>query len=406
MNDPYPISRRKYLSVLCTLAAYLTAPGRLVVGKPLDQGIGGTGIVLPPKEDEPDQGIGGTGVIGTIRRFGSIFVNGLRISYPQDVIIKIDGEAAPASALRLGQVVRVIAHRNHNGWSTHQINVTSEVVGPVEKISRNRLQVLGQQVSTTVLRPAARWRIGDHVAVSGLRLPGGTIAASLIEGRPPGALRVAGRLDKEADGSFKIGNLSLTGVNSNLLGHRVVLQGSLLAGSMVVTSFATEHELLGPNVKRLVVEAYVERRGEALLSGSGLRINSRATNLNQAVSVSGTGHVVLTTSIDRSGNFGLQSIRPALPASGDGHDGSHFEVPPSKTGPGPAPGRTPHSGTTDPFGGPSGGNGPFQGGSPNGAPAGPGPTPPPNGFGGGNPLGSPPGGFGGPPGGFGRGGKR
>ncbi|HLQ93961.1 MAG TPA: hypothetical protein VK148_28410, partial [Xanthobacteraceae bacterium] len=40
-----------------------------------DQGIGGTGITRGH-----DQGIGGTGIVGVIQRFGSIFVNGERIS--------------------------------------------------------------------------------------------------------------------------------------------------------------------------------------------------------------------------------------------------------------------------------------------------------------------------------------
>ncbi|PJI51852.1 hypothetical protein CTI14_52480, partial [Methylobacterium radiotolerans] len=43
---------------------------------------------------EGDRGIGGTGVIGTIRRFGSIVVNDLRIAYPPEVEVRIDGTAA------------------------------------------------------------------------------------------------------------------------------------------------------------------------------------------------------------------------------------------------------------------------------------------------------------------------
>ena len=56
-----------------------------------------------------DNGIGGTGVVGTIRGFGSIIVNGLRIAYPERVRVKIDGAAARVSDLRVGHVARVIA---------------------------------------------------------------------------------------------------------------------------------------------------------------------------------------------------------------------------------------------------------------------------------------------------------
>ena len=81
---------------------------------PRDHGIGGTGMM---RTDEPrdgslgegDRGIGGTGVIGTIRRFGSIIVNDLRITYPQDVPVRIDGRPAALSDLRIGHVVRVVA---------------------------------------------------------------------------------------------------------------------------------------------------------------------------------------------------------------------------------------------------------------------------------------------------------
>ncbi|TXN24582.1 hypothetical protein [Methylobacterium sp. WL9] len=48
--------------------------------------------------DPSDRGIGGTGVIGTIRRFGSIVVNDLRIGYPHDVAVRIDGAPARAAA--------------------------------------------------------------------------------------------------------------------------------------------------------------------------------------------------------------------------------------------------------------------------------------------------------------------
>ena len=44
---------------------------RRAPGQPSDRGIGGTGFA--PGDD---RGIGGTGVIGTIRKFGSIVVNG------------------------------------------------------------------------------------------------------------------------------------------------------------------------------------------------------------------------------------------------------------------------------------------------------------------------------------------
>src|SRR5262245_54971551 len=78
-----------------------------------DQGIGGTGITRGG-----DHGIGGTGIVGVIQRFGSIYVNGERISYAADVPVRIDGQLASVKRLQIGQVARVVAVRQANGTQT------------------------------------------------------------------------------------------------------------------------------------------------------------------------------------------------------------------------------------------------------------------------------------------------
>ena len=67
------ISRRLLLAGLWLAGS---ASVRAQVQRGNDQGIGGTGI-----SRGNDHGIGGTGIVGIIQRFGSIFVNGDRISY-------------------------------------------------------------------------------------------------------------------------------------------------------------------------------------------------------------------------------------------------------------------------------------------------------------------------------------
>jgi hypothetical protein len=104
------------LALFAGLPAFASAP-RVLAG-PRDQGIGGTGASIAPDESEGDRGIGGTGVIGTITCFGSIVVNGLRIAYPENASMRIDGAAAPPAALRIGQVVRVIALESGGQFST------------------------------------------------------------------------------------------------------------------------------------------------------------------------------------------------------------------------------------------------------------------------------------------------
>ena len=125
MTYHVPWDRRQLLALLATTA--LGTMLRRAGAGPLDQGIGGTGAPPPPEESDP--GIGGTGVIGTIRKFGSIIVNDLRIAYPPDVAVLIDGRPALPAELKIGQVVRVDAAGRTGALSTRTINVASEVVG-------------------------------------------------------------------------------------------------------------------------------------------------------------------------------------------------------------------------------------------------------------------------------------
>ncbi|MBE7245533.1 MAG: hypothetical protein INR63_11310, partial [Actinomycetospora chiangmaiensis] len=104
-------NRRFVLRLLAGAATLPPAPARPQEA-PRDQGIGGTGMMRTdaprdPPLGEGDRGIGGTGVIGTIRRFGSIVVNDLRIAYPKDAEVRVDGAPAGIADLRIGQVVRV-----------------------------------------------------------------------------------------------------------------------------------------------------------------------------------------------------------------------------------------------------------------------------------------------------------
>ena len=83
-----PITRRGALGLV---AAFLARSAN-AADTPRDQGIGGTGVVAGP--DETDRGIGGTGFIGTIQRFGSIFVNAARIAHPADAKVFVDDQPA------------------------------------------------------------------------------------------------------------------------------------------------------------------------------------------------------------------------------------------------------------------------------------------------------------------------
>jgi len=351
-----------------------------------DRGIGGTGVV----SDDPDgdRGIGGTGMMGRIRGFGSIIVNGEHVNYASDVPVRIDGQPRAVSDLKIGQVVRVVAENRNGVLATRQIDVTSEVVGPIETTGRATLTVLGQTVSTQALGTSGQWQRGERVAVFGLRRPDGTIVASLIERRDGGPERIAGQVIRARNGSLGIGTLKLTGVNPGLAGTRAVLEGSYANGTLQVTRAARERDLLGANVRRFSIEAYVERTRNGLRLGSGLEVAGRPSS---NLPVGSYAPAVVTVVADRRGRLGIEGVslegqptssrgtpqgvesensrntpadaRGRGPAQRDTHPGSGSSR--RDSSPGDARGRDGHGGSSGNRSGGSGNNGNGNGGGGN-----------------------------------------
>jgi hypothetical protein len=401
MKRPPVISRRALLAAFWLAGTSLAgAQGRK---RGSDQGIGGTGIT------GSDQGIGGTGIVGVIQRFGSIYVNGERVSYAADVPVRIDGEAASAKALRIGQLARVVAQRDAGGTlSTNRIDVTSEVTGPVEQMKPGELTVLGQKVAwngrESWLKP------GAHVAVFGLRRTDGVVVASLVQQHSAAATHVTGPLERDRSGTLRIGDLKLTGVNAALAGQRVYAEGQVAQGVMQVARSRADDfsDLAGAN--RLLIEAYVRRVGNDLQLGSGFvardysRFSPAAdTRVVVNAQLSGTRELRVE-SVQSVGKFPGSSVRsPGTPGRGSGGGGpgsGHGPGGPGGPGGGPGgPGGGPGGTPSGPSGGlPPGGGGP----APN--PAAGGSTGPEPGGGFGAPGGGPFGGGGGPFGGGGPGG--
>lgn len=387
MSRPPVISRRLLLAGFWLAG---TAMARAQVKRGTDQGIGGTGVTRGD-----DHGIGGTGIVGVIQRFGSIYVNGQRVTYASDVPVRIDGEAASAKALRIGQLARVVAIRQADGTLvTRNITIASEVSGPIEQVKGNELTVLGQKI---VAGKESKLRPGAQVAVYGLRRTDGVIVASLVEPRRDAAARVTGLVERGPDG-LRIGGLKLNGVDPLLVGQRVQIEGYANQGTMQAarTRIDDFSDLVGAS--RLSIEAYVQRMGANLQLGSGLV----ARDGSRFGPAAGEARMVLNGVFDRSRGLQLDSAQ----AVGQ-FPGASGQTPGGAGQPGRSPGGSilhPNRGTTTPGGGQPGAPGaPAPGASP-GAPSGSAPTGPggPSGPGGpGGPMGPGGGGFGGPGGGFG-----
>jgi hypothetical protein len=155
----------------------------------LDRGIGGTAMLTPD-----DKGIGGTGVTtpvyveGRVYAFGSLCVNGLRISYNDDT--KISASAAPAKPadFQVGQVVRVLAVPVPGSQTLHAqaVDVVYTLQGPIDQVDvdHKRIQVLGTSVTPPEDYDLSTLKAGMPVRVSGLGNPDGSLEASLIVVKP------------------------------------------------------------------------------------------------------------------------------------------------------------------------------------------------------------------------------
>lgn len=392
MSRPALISRRLLLTGIWLAG---TTIARAQVKRGTDQGIGGTGLTRGD-----DHGIGGTGIVGVIQRFGSIYVNGERVTYASDVPVRIDGEAASPKALRIGQLARVVAVRQADGTLvTRNIAIASEVAGPIESVKGNELTVLGQKIVAN--DKESKLRTGTQVAVYGLRRTDGVVVASLVEPRRVAIERVTGLVERGPDG-LRVGGLKLKGVDPLLVGQRVQIEGRASQGAMQAarTRIDDFSDLVGAS--RLSVEAYVQRAGANLQLGSGFV----ARDGSRFGPAAGEARMVVNGTFDRSRGFQVDSAQ----AIGQGPGAP----PPGGSNPNRSPGGSilhPNRGTPNLGGSPPGAPGASApGSSPGAAPTGPGGPSGPGDMGApGGPMGPGGGmgggGFGGPGGGLG-GGRR
>lgn len=392
MSRPALISRRLLLTGIWLAG---TTIARAQVKRGTDQGIGGTGLTRGD-----DHGIGGTGIVGVIQRFGSIYVNGERVTYASDVPVRIDGEAASPKALRIGQLARVVAVRQADGTLvTRNIAIASEVAGPIESVKGNELTVLGQKIVAN--DKESKLRTGTQVAVYGLRRTDGVVVASLVEPRRVAIERVTGLVERGPDG-LRVGGLKLKGVDPLLVGQRVQIEGRASQGAMQAarTRIDDFSDLVGAS--RLSVEAYVQRAGANLQLGSGFV----ARDGSRFGPAAGEARMVVNGTFDRSRGFQVDSAQ----AIGQGPGAP----PPGGSNPNRSPGGSilhPNRGTPNLGGSPPGAPGASApGSSPDAAPTGPGGPSGPGDMGApGGPMGPGGGmgggGFGGPGGGMG-GGRR
>jgi hypothetical protein len=325
------------------------APGEVGVGGTghtrEGNGIGGTG------RGSEGIGLGGTGFAATITGFGSICLGGARVAYDDDVSVRIDGMAAGAEALAIGQVVVVDAVGAGSQWRAERIDVVHAVVGPIESIERDagdkaslEFTVLGQRVraAARAASDVAALSAGQWVMVSGLRAGDGAIDATLVEttdARSAGLVRGPVRLDD--DGVF-IGGLAIASIaETSMARWRSAADGWDALAMVEVGSSAVRvtDVTRGPMAElasrqaTMVVEATVARDAGGAVGLAGLPVaglgSARAVRGDSSGLTDGTKvHVLVDVAAGGTLSARAFTAAPRMPTQVGGHRPEPMRGPP------------------------------------------------------------------------------
>jgi len=262
----------------------------------VERGIGGTGIgtQIPPSvvrgltenrgagRRPKDERTGDAGIVGVITGFGSICIDGNEVGLDGSVPMRIDGNTAPGTALRAGQVAVIDAAIDDGGLRSLLLSVRHEIAGPIERrgASDGTMIVAGQTVAVPAsIEGAGTFAPGDWVRVSGLRRPDGSIVATRLDPMPNGLVSLSGRVEDE-HGKLRIGQTTLVpppGVRVSA-GMFVTVSGHYAAGTLRADML--EHDLLAQDPI-----AYFGSAARRIIEHTIVRIETGRVLLNSNVAV-------------------------------------------------------------------------------------------------------------------------
>jgi len=213
-------------------------------------------LVLLAWGDASSAGIEGTGryaivAHGRITAFGSIFVDGVEYDIAQ-AKIHVNGHAAPARELAVGQIVTVRGFvKGATMGTARKVTYTSDVVGPVSQVdvAAGTFTVLGQTVAVNAhtlfgegIQPAGigALRPGTDVQVSAFAEASGELLASRIDLQTAGApLQIVGAVQALDTGArtFQLNALTIDYSQAKVSGR--------LANGSNATVWADEYPAAG-----------------------------------------------------------------------------------------------------------------------------------------------------------------
>lgn len=141
--------------------------------------------LLTSPQGETGEVMQGAHITGTVTAFGSVCVNGLRVSYDETSRIRsVTGQSLAPSAIKVGQVVDIRAEAHDNGANVHatRITVAPNAYGSISKINYQTGMILigGDAVLVSDRTALKKLHTGNIVSVSGLPNEKNMIVASLI----------------------------------------------------------------------------------------------------------------------------------------------------------------------------------------------------------------------------------
>lgn len=225
-------------------------------------GLGGSGRQAP---DLIENGLGGSGktldgkaaILGPISAFGSIWVNDRHIQLPDSTEYLIAGKDAQRSDLRLGQMVAVLADSlDDSDYQALEVHLLFNVIGALESIDINpyskkagKLSLMGQTIlfdkETRIENHLGeafslqQLKIGERLAISGLRMPNQQIKATLLIAQPKQGTLLAGPISV-IDGQYWLAQQALSfGDKQPVLDQPIRMQGQVSDGIFIVDQWQT-----------------------------------------------------------------------------------------------------------------------------------------------------------------------
>ena len=260
-------------------------------GKTLDEGIGGTGRIA--QTDSEGSGIGGTGIVGTITKFGSIWVNQAHVHFDEFTPITINQSPATSGELQLGQVVAVNSTQDGEDYQAKSIDIIHEVVGPISQfmLEKRSLEVLNQtirlgneaiiydQKSNSIIaleQLESNAHSSTYIEVSGLRQEDGDIVASRLDiVEQLDNLQLIGELEQSEKGLWQINDQTIKIDDLLLFGDlskRALVSGYLEGEVFIAEAIGTDSiETVLEGVSEIIYEGYVfDMEMEGIVNIGGL----------------------------------------------------------------------------------------------------------------------------------------